>query len=400
MSWRCCVIDTATGLIGAEIDVPAFSWMVSVSDSSFATSRGEGVGEDEVSAVDLSWGAVPANSQEEMAAMLSPLKSGLTLFWHADGDDPNIPGTPLLMGAIGKRTDEERGTSFPLVSMMTLLQSRYAVAEGAYGSGAGGTSPGSLAYSGMSLRGIASEVGRACTDYKPGGQLPIDWTYLGEKGAHERTYKAFDVQNLSCAAILQKISDVENGPDMQFRPYLADGRHVRTRFLAGSDAECLLGQSTVHTLAWFPGCASVQDLRIDLDLPYSRVYGSGSGTDAAKLCYLAEDLSLVTKSDPWPLMETSLSDSDTDRADLLSAHTRAQLDGVRLPRMQVSCSIDLADEGMPAPGSMWPGELVRMWIEGFPTVPDNLYDLRLMSMEGDETSRARLVFDPVVYPIW
>ena len=401
MSWRCYLGDTVTGLVAQPIDVPNFSWTVTVSDSSLSTSRDKGTGEMDATGLTVPWGAVPADDPAERASMLSSYRRCLTVFWYDEQDvlDGSL-GTPILWGAVGVRTDTRLDTSFDLVSPMGLLGSRYAVAEGAYGTGAGGTSPGSVRYDGYSYRGIASEVGRLCTSYKPGGQLPIDWTYLGEKGTRAREYKAFDVQNLSCADIFGKLANVIGGPDMQFRPYMADPSHVRLRFLAGSDADVYLGQDTVHALTSFPGGGTIHNLKVDHASAVHRVYASGAGTDAAQITALAEDLSLVTMRDPYPLVETAYSDSDTDSLDVLKGHAQSQLQGNALPIMQVTGEVDFDDPGVPAPGSIWPGEMVDLAVDGFPTLPDGVYRMRLMSMSGDQSSVATLKFDVDFDPIY
>ena len=55
MSWRACLCDTMTGLLGQQIDIPSFTWSMTVSDSSFSTTRDKGVGEDEASGLQLPW---------------------------------------------------------------------------------------------------------------------------------------------------------------------------------------------------------------------------------------------------------------------------------------------------------------------------------------------------------
>ena len=47
MSWAAYLADTMTGLLAAPIDLPSFSWSVSVSDSSLANTREKGGGEDD-----------------------------------------------------------------------------------------------------------------------------------------------------------------------------------------------------------------------------------------------------------------------------------------------------------------------------------------------------------------
>lgn len=398
MSWAAYLGDTVTGQIGAPIDLPAFSWSVSVSDSSLATTRDKGTGEGEASSITVPWGAVPGDTPEARSSAVAAGRRCVALMWREPGEEG--PGRPVVWGAIGARTDRWADTSFSLDSPMALLARRYLVEEGSFGAGPGSTSKGAVAYRGLSYRAIASDVVRRCTEAKPGGALPIDLPWLGERGTRERTYSNFNVQNQSCADILAKIANVAAGPDIQLRPYLADPSHVRLSLEAGSDADVYLGQRTVHRLASFPGGGQLEDLTVEHLGPSSRVYATGSGTEEQMLCHLSEDLSLQEGRDPWPLSEEAWSDPDADSAGLLASHAAARLAAVRRPVAQVKGYVDLADPAVPAPGSIWPGEVVELAVDGHPSLPDGLYRLRLMKMDGDEGTRCRLTFDPFPDPVY
>lgn len=404
MSWNCYLGDTTTGLIDCPIDIASFNWAMSVSDSSMSTTKDRGVGEDSASGLSIPWGAIPGKTAAQRASAVASLKRYLCLCWKSDKTDdegdPNDIGIPMIFGAIGQRTDTWSDTSFDLQSMFSLLQNRYLVEEGTYGTGAYSTTKSSIRLEKMSYRGIAATIGDMCTGQKPGGTLPIDWQYIGEKGSRAREYKGYDIQNNSCAQLMDNLTNVIDGPDMQFRPYLADESHIRVKFIAGSDADMRLGQKDLIQLTCFPGGGTLQNIQIDHDAPYMRVYASGSGTDEAQICHLSEDLTLVKQTDPYPLMETVYSDSDTDDPTVLVKHSDEMLDANCRPIMQLSGEIDFNDEYSPNPGEIWPGELLLLDIEGFPTLPDNQYQMRLMEMSGDQSSRARLIFDVYMDPVY
>lgn len=408
MSWRAYVCDTMTGLIAFPIDLPAFSWSLTVSDSSMRTTSGKGTGEGEASSLKVPWSAVPGADAAARASALASLRRSVCLMWQTEEDAATaLPGTPVVFGAIGQRVDTQLDTTFSLVSPLSLLAQRYLVREGRFGtaplggSQASGGSSDAVSYGGMSLRGIASEVGYLCTSAKPGGLLPIDWTYRGERGGNGRTFRAYDVQNLSCASILEGISNVDGGPDMQLRPYLdADGRHVRLSFLAASDGDVYLGRSTVRRLASFPGGGTLGNVSVAHAAPVSRVYATGAGTEEKQLCHLAEDLTLQRLHDPWPLCETSQSDSDADSLSLLSSRARSALAGTSRPAIQLSGQVAANDPDAPSPGSMWPGETVEVALDGFPSLPDGVYRMRLMEMSGDEGDVVKVKFDTYPDPVY
>lgn len=540
--WNFFLYDTVTGLLAEQIDVPAFAWSMSVSDASFSTSKDKGFGIDDVSGLELPWGQIPGETAAARASALMPYKRGLVAFWHAQTDDANMPGRPVLGGALGVRKSSQLDVSMPFVSILAMLEDRYLVHEGRFGKGPGNSSPDEFRWTNLSWRALACETIRQCTEVKPGGALPIDLPYLGEKGAHqlpevsgdeedkassdtktvkkvpkpdgwvstttegdtvtvvdhtdkvtsktvtvkekytvwakgkretrtrdkqktirtgravtevktvtkpkgsyrvEKTvtktittykydgagketgstkktegptttveqkpvevrYRDFNVTNHRCADILRAIANSAGGPDMQFRPYLTeDGQHIRYRFLAGSDGDVYLHQDKRLSLAYAAGEAStLENITVDRAQPMMRVYGVGAGTGSGTLTYLAEDLTLVNRHDPWPLVETTFQDSKAEEIGLLRSGATAVLHANREPLMQVRGEINAFDESAGIPlhplGSFWPGEMFDVSIQGFPDVPDGVYGMRLMQMSGDETGKVELTFDIMADPV-
>lgn len=540
--WNAFLYDTVTGLLGQQIDVPSFTWSMSVSDASFSTTKDKGFGIDDVSGLELPWGQIPGVDAAARASALMPYKRGLVLFWHSQADDPNKPGRPVLAGALGVRKSSQLDVSVPFVSMLGLLDDRYLVHEGRFGKGAGNSSPDEFRWVNLSYRALACETIRQCTEVKPGGALPIDLPYLGEHGTHqlpevagdeedkpasgektvkkvnksdgwvsttveadkttvvdhtekvtsktvtvkekytvwqkgkrvERTrdkqktirtgrtvtevktetkpkgsyrvektvtktvttysydkdgketgstkhtegptttveqkptevkYRDFNVVNHRCSDILRAIANSAGGPDMQFRPYLTeDGQHIRFRFLAGSDGDVFLYQDKRLSLTYAAGqSCTLENVTVDRAQPVHRVYGVGAGTGSGTLTVLAEDLSLVTRSDPWPLMESTYQDSKAEEINVLRGGATAVLQANSRPLMQIKGEINAFDVsgGMPlhALGSFWPGEMFDVSIQGFPDVPDGVYAMRLMQMSGDETGKVELTFDIMADPV-
>lgn len=454
--WRCYLGDTMSGLLDRPIDLPSYSWSVDVGDCSLSTNRDKGAGTDEWSGITVPWSAIREGDAMARSSALSPSRRFLCLMWEEEGAEP----VPVVWGAIGQRTDTWLDTSFSLDSVMGILSQRHLVREGVFGAVSGMTDvdvpdewdPGkeggyregatvqhnghewrSLAddnhdepgtsdkwedvgevrgpqqatftrdaveLSGLSQRAAVCEIVRMCTEAKPGGTLPLDLPYLGERGSFSASYPAYDVQNNRASDLVEQIASLDGGPDVQFRPYMADSQHVRVRLEAGSDGDVYLGQGAVHTLTCFPGGGTVQNLTVDHLGPTMRVYATGSGTDEMTICHLAEDLALCTTSDPWPLVECAYSDRDSDSGGMLSGHADAQLAALGQPVIQIRGDVDLADPRVPSPGSIWPGELVDLAIDGFPTLPDGVYRCRLMEMSGDQSTVARLTFDVMRDPVY
>lgn len=542
--WNFFLYDTMSGRLAQQIDVPAFTWSMSVSDASFATSKDKGVGEDDLSGLELPWGQIPGVNAAARASALMPYKRGIVAFWHSQADDPNKPGTPILAGALGVRRSTRDDVSVPFVSMLGLLEDRYLVHEGRFGKGPGNSSPDEFRWVNLSYRALACETIRQCTEMKPGGTLPIDLPYVGEHGTHqlpevsgdeedkpesgektvkkvnksdgwvsttveadkttvvdhtekvtsktvtvkekytvwkkgqrvektrdkqktirtgrtvtevktetkpkgsyrvEKTvtktvttysydtngketgstkhtdgptttveqkpievkYRDFNVVNHRCADILRAIANSAGGPDMQFRPYLTeDGQHIRFRFLAGSDGDVFLHQDKRLSLSYAAGEAgTLENVSVDRAQPVQRVYGVGAGTGSGTLTFLAEDLTLVSQSDGWPLVEYTYQDSKAEEIAVLRSGATGLLQANGRPLMQVKGEVNAFDmdaSGMPlhALGSFWPGEMFDVSMQGFPDMPDGVYAMRLMQMSGDETGKVELKFDITVDPVY
>lgn len=400
MPWRHYLYQAMSGELGAPIDLPAFSWKVGVSDSSLATCKDKDAGDYESDGLTVPWTEIPGADYARKRLNVATGRRGVVSLWRDVTMPPAMLGRPIVGGVIGVRNDTAQDTSFAVQSLLSVLESRYLVREGRYAAGPNHTSPDVIRFDGMSYRGIASEIGYLCTQAKPGGYMPVDWSYRGERGSRARAYEAWDIQNLSCRKLFDNLSNVLEGPDMQFRPYLTDdGTHVRYRFVAGSDAEQYLGQHVIHQLAYHPAGGTIGELTVDHLAPVMRVYSSGTGQDKAQKCAFAQDLSLVERSnDPWPLVEMTYSDSDTDTYDVLLAHARSVLKANGRPLMQIKGVVhadDADDMGNPLLplGSYWPGELFDLHISGYAPLPDGTYRTRLMEMSGDESDRVELVFD-------
>lgn len=93
-----------------------------------------------------------------------------------------------------------------------------------------------------------------------------------------------------------------------------------------------------------------------------------------------------------------MSCTDSDDHSLLEGHARGRLRADWWPLCQVTCTVDLADPQVPRIGEVWPGDAMTLAVEGFPTIPDGEYPVRLMEMSGDLGTLVTLKFDPMRDP--
>lgn len=382
--WNSYICDTISGLMITPIEIQNFSWHMSVSDSSLSTNTRRDIGEDGLSQISLPWASVPSNTPEGRNSILYPMKRSIVLMW----DD-----TPIIFGTIGYRVDSEDCTDFSLLSIQDILSSRYLVRENVFGKSYGGTTNDTISYNNMSLRGIAADIIRKCTREKPSGGLPIDTQYDGETGNHQRTYYGYNVSNNAADKLLNEMTNVQDGIEMRFVPYKKEN-NIRLRFEAGTDSEHeLVNSNAKRTLTWFSnGRGLIEGLKVSNIGPSMRVYGTGAGQDDSTLCHLAQDLFLCQTRDPWPIVESVVSDTSWDNIDLLRRHSEGTLESSKYPLCQMKGSVHINDFEDQFMGMVWPGDLIDIDIRDHPSLPDDIYTTRILRMEGDSTDKVSLTF--------
>lgn len=417
MTWNAWIFDTVTGQIRCPIDLPAFSWSITVTDSAMGTTQDQSVGEGEASGLRIPWSAVPATTPHARQELLCADKRSIMLCWRTGDNDI---GTPVVGGAITPREDTDSDTSFNLDPPMGILADRYLPDPTLFGTGTAiddnntpdkpdddkqvpNTTQETISVRGLSKRGLACWWLRRVTGLKQGGWLPIRLNYENEPGHENRDYKGYDVQNLSFVAFAKRLAALEDGIEMQFRP-TRDGNRFIWDFLAGGDGDIYLPQPEPHRLAWHPYGGTCENLKTTHTGPVMRWYATGAGTGSLMKCALAEDLTLVSGIDPWPLREHAVSDTDENDPVLLKRTAMGRLQGNRTPIMQMSCEIhanDVDATGRPLHpfGSFWPGELFEIGVDSHPALDDGVYQARLLQLSGDQSDKATLLFDVMPDPV-
>jgi hypothetical protein len=401
--------DIHTGQLLGKIDIGNTSWSMTVNDNALATVHDKKVGQDDVQDIDVPWSEIPGETQHEKYEAIEPNRRAIAAFLVNDNDERSGSiGTPFIWGGIVNKKDDWESVSLSIGSVYSMLADRFVVYEGQFQYP---RSKNQISFSRMTMRGLESEVGRICTDMKPGGMLPVDWTYLGEQhrrvgnednNLHARNYWAWNVSNLSGKDVFDKLAGVRDGVDSQWRPYLTrDGHHVRLRFVAGTDEERYLGQSdSPVTFSCFPGGTggNLQKVHVDYAQAVNRWYGTGAGEDAETLTYMAEDLTLVNKLMDYALVEKSLSDTDASNPDVLRGEVDGKLEAWRYPLMQLSGEFDMADDDTPLLGRIWPGEVCYVNLYEYPDLPNGKYAMRVMELSGDSSTTVKVVFDAQKVP--
>ena len=124
--WSAYLFDSMTGLLAEQIDLPSFSWTLSVGDCSLSTTRDKGTGEGDASGLRLPWPAVPGSTAAERHEAIAMWRRGIVLMWG---------GAPVVAGVIGPKSGTAQDVSIDLLSPLEVLAHRYAVREGTFGTG-------------------------------------------------------------------------------------------------------------------------------------------------------------------------------------------------------------------------------------------------------------------------
>ena len=124
--WSAYLFDSMTGLLAERVDLPSFSWTLSVGDCSLSTTRDKGTGEGDASGLRLPWPAVPGSTAAGRHEAIAMWRRGIVLMWD---------GAPVVAGVIGPKSGTAEDVSIDLLSPLEVLAHRYAVREGAFGTG-------------------------------------------------------------------------------------------------------------------------------------------------------------------------------------------------------------------------------------------------------------------------
>ncbi|MEV8029274.1 hypothetical protein [Cellulosimicrobium funkei] len=240
----------------------------------------------------------------------------------------------------------------------------------------------SLAWSGLSLATIAKRLIQTAMAHT-GGALPLDLP-ADVTGENERTYPGYELANLGQR--LDELEGVLDGPDLAFRPYLAEDRKgIRWRMLAGNP---MLTQ-TGDDWSWDTSAArgSTTGLSIDRDATglASRAWTSGDGVEQAMPIELVASTELTTAG--FPLLEVSESRRTSANRSTLRSWGQASLAAASRPWM--TWKFKARRDSYPLLGQYQPGDWARIFVPGGHPylrglLPEGSYRARILAVSGDQ----------------
>lgn len=246
---------------------------------------------------------------------------------------------------------------------------------------------GDLAYGPTSLSTIAKRlVSDSCT--RSGFALPIDYP-ADVTGTAVRNYPIYDFAPLGQR--LKELSQVEQGPDIDFAPYFdpSNPGYIRFQMRIGTPR---LDSNTVP-LVWDYG-SGLRSVSIDSDgsSMVSGVFARGNGTERASLVTYSSDQTLVNNG--WPATEIVVSFSSVTDYTTLQGHATGAKNLYRLP-VELWAAVVRADQ-LPELGTYNPGTLATLNMQGHAWVPDGGYQQRILGFtQGPATNELNLILQAI-----
>jgi hypothetical protein len=241
-----------------------------------------------------------------------------------------------------------------------------------------------LVITGVSLRGVARRIVGANIE-QPGYYLPLDLP-ASESGTNTRTYQGYDLA--TAWTRLDELSKVENGPELDFRPYFAGANRIRWEMLIGNP---LLGDQNSNAV-WDYGGALGQ-INVDVNgsvAPTTRAFAKGSGSERDSLIGYAENAAPIALGFP-PTDFVNNDHSAVTVLDTLTGYAKADLTAFAGPTETWTCAVRIDGTTTtgaavsPALGFWALGDQPVFAMSGHPWITDGSYRRRILGYTDGAT---------------
>lgn len=364
--WTAYLFQMTTGQIGPQIQLENASWSVSLNDIESVSIQ---LRKSDLPRVDLKY-------------WLSPWWAGIILMYD---------GLPIVGGPIVSRRSESFNYIYlDVKGIRQILAKRLVVQEMSDWSKLAAST---VYWKGLSLGTIAKKVVQTATAPKAGGALPIsypikDQTVIDDAD-HQRTYKGFNIGNISCHDVLTKISEVSRGPDIMFKPRLIRDDQLTFDMVYGDEFDPRIDQ--LNTPIW--DTTAQKGSITDLDVTHTgahqtnRVFASGAGQDAGTLIKVITDEKNIQLG--YPLLETTLSSGDTTNGNVVLAHAKGSLQANITGLTEIQMTVRAEDENYM--GSFWAGDLAYVVLDNsWLSLQPGQNKMRILNINGGLSNEVKL----------
>lgn len=369
--WRAYLIETMTGLKGAEVEM--------------STNGRFDITLNRVGAATVT---VQKSSLEGITSRwLRPWAQGFLLTLESEA----LGEVPIFAGPITAPPDEYvESLSFSVSGVRAILEHRFATDKD-YGSDVSAMKKSKLVYKDKSMAFVAQDLVRRGIQ-KQGGYLPIRFATAPGTGTLDITYNGYDLENNRVDKRLYELSNRIGGPDIMFVPEWTDSsqQYIRWAMYTGTDAYPPIAQTWSMVLDAGAPEPHISELSMNVDGSHysTRHYATGSGEGAGIAMGVDDNQSLLR--DGHPLLEGSTSYSSVSSTGTLRAYARTATD-IR-PFVELHATVDIADERSPM-GRWMVGHNAIIKPGPWHTIPDLEVPRRILRVAGDfDTTHATIYF--------
>lgn len=362
--WKSYLFQTTTGRIGPQVQPKDVSWSVSLNGTETAKL---GLSKSDLPKIDYEY-------------WLSPWWAGV-LFTY---DERPIYAGPI----IGHPYESWTTLNLDCGGLRSLFARRIVAQEMTDWTQ---LAKSVVEYRGLSLATIAKRAVQLSM-LKSGGSLPVTFPVPEQTAAddadHQRTYRGFNIQNLFTDDVLTKISNVQQGPDIMFRPRLLNDSQLTFDMWTGSENSPRIPQKITPVWDTTPVSGSVADFQMTTTGAYqtNRVYAVGAGMDEGTLIRVASDNGPLQQG--YPLLETTYSSGQTEDPNVAQAHANGSLAANN--RMLKEINMTVRADGVYPLGTFWPGDMIQIAVKGMIGLTDGVYNARLLNINGTHTQDVKL----------
>lgn len=369
--WRAYLIETMTGLRGAEVEMSTngrFDIILNQAGAATVTVQKSSLG-----GITSRW--------------LRPWAQGFLLTLESEA----LGEVPIFAGPItAPPTEYVDSLSFSVAGIRAIFEHRF-VTDKDYGTDVAAMKKSKLTYTDKAMAFVAQDIVRRSL-LKRGGYLPIRFATLAGPGTLDITYNGYDLANGTVDKRLTELTDRIGGPDILFTPEWADSakQYIRWAMYTGTDAYPPIPQDWTMVLDAGAPEPHISELSMNVDGSHysTRHYVTGTG-EGAGIAMVADD-SAALLQDGHPLLEGSTSYPTVTKASTLLPYARAATD-IR-PFVELHATVDITDERSPL-GRWMVGHNAIIKPGPWHTIPDLEVTRRILRVAGDfDTTHATLYF--------
>lgn len=370
--WRAYLIETMTGLRGAEVEMSTNGrFDITLNRAGAATVT---VQKSSLEGITSRW--------------LRPWAQGFLLTLESEA----LGEVPIFAGPITAPPDEyPESLSFSVSGIRAIFEHRFLTERDFPATQLTELRKSKVTYTNRSLAYIAQDIVRKGMA-KQGGSLPIRFATNPGTGTHTRTYNGYDLENNRIDKLLGQLTDVTDGPDIMFVPEWADSsqQYVRWAMHTGTPGYPPIAQNWTMVLDAGAPEPHISELSMNTDGSHynTRAYATGTGEGAGIAMRMSDNQALL--ADGHPLLEETTSYPSVSQTGTLAAYAKAATD-IR-PMVELHATVDITDERSPM-GRWMVGHSAIIKPGPWHTVPDLEVTRRILRVAGDfDTTHATLYF--------